>query len=462
MVLVISSRENPMKRQLKLRTKLIISYTAAILLLAFMLMGMTHKFYDSVFEEYGHDSQNLALDTIAYSMYKNDGAIDTLTEKQLNWLSGLYGVDIIVYNNDNQVILNVKSDLQFQRHNRKPKLNDDNPTSIKMNTYPLSADGVKVGFVTMSYKGEHFLDDDGFKHTVAIGMGRITIVSIVVTMLLGLYMAYRVSKPLQSVTLTAHQLSDGDLLARSNIKSTTYEITDLCSAINHLGCSLHEQEFLRKRLTADISHELRTPLNILKNQIEAMIDGIFKPDNRRLEILLKEVERLTHMVSGLEKLTNLDQDDQLLILKDINLKSLIDEVLHQMESDIHKKNIQVNAQIEDPLIIGDYNRLKQVFINLITNAVKFTPDQGSIKVVVKKTNDTVHIHIKDSGIGIPTKDLPYVFERFYRAENSRNRKTGGAGLGLAIVKEIIEAHKGTIKIKNNEDDGITVSINLPV
>jgi len=451
-----------MKKQYKLRTKLVLSFMSIIIVMALLFMGLSVRFLSSAFDDHGRNNQVLVIETLAQSMYNNKGRIDTLTQQQVRWMASLYNVDVQIYDRDKQLIYDLPGHhfgkSKIVRHKRED--DDDEPEHSE--TYALTVNDEIVGYAQFGSEEEGYFGNQYLKNSLVRGTRVIVAGSFIVTLILGLYMAYRVSKPLQSVTVTAHDLSAGNLESRSKIRSSTKEITELCAAINHLGHTLQDQEYLRKRLTADVSHELRTPLNILRNQIEALLDGIFSPDEKRLKILLSEVDRLTHMVNDLEKLTALDQNHQKIHTTSINLKQLLLEVLDPMESEIIKKELEIELDLEDIQYQGDYSKLKQVFINLFNNALKFTPDKGSIHVLMVRKTSFIELNIIDSGIGIPNKDLDFIFERFYRAENSRNRKTGGAGLGLAIVKEIVEAHKGTITIKNNENEGITVNIQLPI
>ncbi len=278
-------------------------------------------------------------------------------------MASLYNVDVQIYNQDKELIYNLPGHhfgrSKITRHKRDE---DDEPEYIQ--TYELIVNEKTVGYAQFGSEEEGYFGNQYLKNSLVKGTRAIVVGSFFVTLILGLYMAYRVSKPLQSVTATAHDLSVGNLESRSKIRSSTKEITELCAAINHLGHTLQDQEYLRKRLTADVSHELRTPLNILRNQIEAQLDGIFKPDKKRLKILLSEVDRLTHMVNDLEKLTALDQNQQVINKSAINLKQLLLEVLDPMESEIIEKDLSINLDIEDVDCQGDYSKLKQVFINL--------------------------------------------------------------------------------------------------
>lgn len=458
-----------MKKQYKLRTKLLVFFTSATLIIAILFIGASTTFLQSIFDQYEKSSVDitqhntyLITDTIASTLIKNNGELDFLTEKQLLWFATLYNVEMTLYDINNEVIHTIKTEVEAEKQKGFFSLPQTKNPDPKFFTAPLQTDNKIIGSIIFRYYGDSLVSDSSLKLRISNGIVRLGILSSIVSVLLILYIAYRVSKPLKYVIATAMELSHGNLNSRTSVISTTLEITELCTAIDYLGISLEKQETLRKRLTADVSHELRTPLNILRNQIEAMQDGIFKPDKKRLGILLREVERLTHMVSDLEKLTNLDEDTNILKPVTIELASLISDVINQMETDIHNKHLHITKDLDNIHISCDYNRLKQVLINILSNAIKFSTPDSIVDITLKTNEHSALLQVKDYGIGIPAKDLPYVFERFYRAENSRNRKTGGAGLGLAIVKEIIEAHQGTISISNNKEKGITVLMEIPL
>jgi len=256
---------------------------------------------------------------------------------------------------------------------------------------------------------------------------------------------------------------EGRLNTRVRVKSGTREITELADSINHLGASLEKQETLRRRMTSDISHELRTPLNIIQSQLEAYIDGVWQPTDERLKSTHAEVIRLSNLVKELEKLTELDESQVPLIKSRIRLNRMLKDLSIQMQPMYHEKNLIVTFTEEPEVdIIADPDKIKQVFLNLLVNAYKFTPNNGRIEILLAKDKENAVIRIRDNGIGISPEELPNIFERFYRAEPSRNRDTGGAGLGLSIVQSIVKAHNGSIHVESEKGKGTQFTVSLPL
>jgi signal transduction histidine kinase len=219
-----------------------------------------------------------------------------------------------------------------------------------------------------------------------------------------------------------------------------------------LAAELEEGEWRQKQLTSDVAHELRTPLTCLLGNVEAMIDGVWKPTEERLQSCHEEILRLTALVEDLNLLTNLEWEHITLEKTDFDLAKLLQNTAEQFTRAARSKNIDITLNLEPGRIHGDYNRLKQVFINLVSNAVKYT-DQGSVTVGAEGIENsgegkTWRITIADTGIGIPEEEIPHIFERLYRSDKSRNRKTGGAGIGLAIAAAIVKAHGGEIRAEN--------------
>ncbi|MDR2757755.1 MAG: ATP-binding protein [Spirochaetaceae bacterium] len=253
------------------------------------------------------------------------------------------------------------------------------------------------------------------------------------------------------------------LIIRINEQYRTRELQDLSRSINRLAAELEEGERRQKQLTSDIAHELRTPLTCLQGNIEAMIDGVYKPDREHLESCHEEIIRLTNLVNDLNILTSLEVVNKKLLplpcemSKNLNktsfdLAKLVQITAEQFRAAVQEKGIALRLCLMESPITADYDRLKQVFMNLLSNAVKYT-DSGSITVSIERGDPHWDIIVADTGIGIPEKDIPHIFERFYRTDKSRSRSTGGAGIGLAIAAAIISAHGGTINVESKSGEG---------
>jgi signal transduction histidine kinase len=265
------------------------------------------------------------------------------------------------------------------------------------------------------------------------------------------------------------------LVIRINDDYKTRELRELSRSINDLASELEEGERRQKQLSADIAHELRTPLTCLQGNIEAMIDGVYKPDREHLESCHEEIVRLTNLVKDLDilssierDLSNLEEEPQTpqsgspimgkkLHKTNFDLAKLVQAAAEQFTQAAREKGIALSLNLVESPINADYDRLKQVFINLLSNAVKYT-DSGSVSVSIKKGANTWDVVVADTGIGIPESDIPHIFERFYRTDKSRSRSTGGAGIGLTIAAAIVTAHGGKIsgESRSGEDGTGTV------
>lgn len=327
----------------------------------------------------------------------------------------------------------------------------------------LTKDNEAIGTVNIKYYGPYFLSEDDFQflkslNAILIGIG---FVSLFLSIVLGTFLAKRLSKPILKTVNVAKQISEGDYAVRIEENTNTTELDELIDAINHLADSLGKQEALRKQLTADVAHELRTPLTSVGTHIEAMIEGVWEPTNQRLQSCYDEILRIGKIIQDLESLAKVESENLKLDKKQINLSELADKVLGNLEAAISKKNLRVSVEGASSDIFGDPDRISQVLMNLISNAIKYTPDGGQIQILIAEKNQLVKISVKDNGVGISEDEQPYIFERFYRADKSRNRLTGGTGIGLAIVKSIVTAHGGTVEVESHPNEGSCFTVTLP-
>jgi signal transduction histidine kinase len=192
-----------------------------------------------------------------------------------------------------------------------------------------------------------------------------------------------------------------------------------------------------------------------------MIDGIWEPSGERLESCHEEIIRINRLVGDLEKLERFEAENATLTISEFDVSELIQHILNNFETEFYKKGIQLDFSGETQLIQADKDKISQVITNLVSNALKYTPEGGHVEVQVNERKNSIEIVITDSGKGIPSEDIPYIFERFYRADKSRNRLTGGSGLGLTITKAIVESHKGKITVLSELDKGTTFAVSLP-
>lgn len=226
-------------------------------------------------------------------------------------------------------------------------------------------------------------------------------------------------------------------------------------------------ENMRREFVANVSHELKTPITSIKSYAETLLDGAMEDreiSERFLNVINSEADRMTRLVKDLLQLSRLDNRQMKWNINPTSIVDLVKKACERMriEAEGKKQNLECHVIGDIPDIKVDRDRIEQVVINIISNAIKYTMEGGSISVYVRRVHDEVHIKVADTGIGIPEEDLPRIFERFYRVDKARSREMGGTGLGLSIAKEIVELHKGTISIKSEVDKGTEVTVKLPV
>jgi signal transduction histidine kinase len=329
--------------------------------------------------------------------------------------------------------------------------------------YDLERNGQRIGKVNISSFSPYFFNDDEFQfldslNVILAGAG---IFSLLLAVAVGCLMARHLSEPIRKTAEIAKKMSGGDYVVRMGEESSISELHDLMMSINQLANSLSKQESLRKQLTADVAHELRTPLTNVATHIEAMMEGLWKLTPERLSSCHEEVERISELVRDIENLAMVESDNLKLDKTSVDLSELAEKTLRNFEGDISNKAIAVSIEGNCPAIPADRNRIHQVLTNLLSNAVKYTPTNGTIRVLLSEEVDTVLLSVEDDGIGIASDEVPFIFERFYRAGKSRNRMSGGTGIGLAIVKSIVAAHGGKIEVESHVDKGSCFQVMLP-
>ena len=230
----------------------------------------------------------------------------------------------------------------------------------------------------------------------------------------------------------------------------------------------HEKlESMRKEFVANVSHELKTPLTTIKSYTETMMEGgVDDPEMKQqfLSVIDSEADRMARLVSDLLQLSNMDFQQTKWDQQPINLLELTHKTLITMEHTMKAKQQRLVYQPpEEPVMTrGDEDAIEQVILNILSNAIKYTPAEGEIRIYLQKENQTAALTIQDNGMGIPSQDLPRVFERFYRVDKARSREQGGTGLGLSIAQQIMEAHGGTLHLYSREDKGTRVIMRFPL
>lgn len=289
------------------------------------------------------------------------------------------------------------------------------------------------------------------------------LIAIGIAILLTFFLSRRILAPVKAITSAARQFGKGDFSQRvdSDVRG---EVGELAHSFNNMAENLENNEQLRRNMVADIAHELRTPLSNLNGYLEAIRDGVVKPEESTINTLSEEASSLSRLVDDLQELSLADAGVLKLIIQPGDVPELINETVAALQTKATAKNIKLLAEIPDdiPKAAIDSHRIKQVLHNLTENAVAHTGKKGRVTISVRHDDNQVYISVADTGEGIPAEDLPFIFERFYRVDKSRTRATGGSGLGLTIVKRLVEAHGGIIEVESERGKGSTFTFSLPV
>ncbi len=456
-----------------LRTKLSLTYMFVALVCVFLISILTNVFLDKYFKDYvKRNQENKNKEIVAWinQQYKPGNkwdaeaieniGITTLEQGMIIRVTDSTGTviwDAMVHNNGlcQQMIAHMAQNMSSRYPNWKGGYIE--------NQYPVLHDLREVGVVDIGYYGPYYFTDSDLAFITALNQLLILVgvFSLLLALFIGSFMAKRLSTPISRVINTAQMISRGYYGDRLREESDTKEIAQLTGTINNLAETLEIQETLRKRLTADVAHELRTPLATLQSHMEAMIDGIWKPEPERLKSCHEEILRINRMVGDLEKLARYESENLLLNKTEFSMTELVQHIIQNFETDFMNKGIQLQFSGDEGIAFADRDKISQVIINLLSNALKYTSQGGSVEVGIKSAPDHIEVSVKDTGNGIPPEDLPHIFERFYRADKSRNRLTGGAGIGLTIAKAIVEAHRGSIQVKSRPGEGTEFIVTIP-
>ncbi|HET9496672.1 MAG TPA: ATP-binding protein [Chloroflexia bacterium] len=272
----------------------------------------------------------------------------------------------------------------------------------------------------------------------------------------------RMLGPIEALTSAAGRMERGDLSQRVAVSSRD-EIGELARAFNAMAGGLERLEQLRRGMVSDIAHELRTPLSNIRGYLEAMRDGVTRPDAALIASLHEEALLLTRLVDDLQQLELADAGQLKLVRQEVDLGDVIEQAAVASRPAATSKDVSITTEVEPdlPPADADRERVGQVLRNLLDNAIRHTPEGGSITVAARDTGGELEVSVRDTGPGIPPEHLPNIYERFYRSDSSRTRSTGGAGLGLSIARQLVELHGGRIRAESAEGEGSTFYFTLP-
>lgn len=446
----------------KLSTLLIVCSIIAIALITlFVNITINNKF-----NEYMVDTQNKRYERIVsylQEIYKRDGQWTKESGTELLHEAYMSNYCLTLLDKNKKSIWGMDpNDIKDKQHLNTMIVNEKGVYTSKR--FEINVNGEVVGYVDIGQYSSVLLSDEDVNFKLSINKSIIASggITLFIIILISLYFSKKFSIPIKNVANLSVSLSEGNFNTKSSAKSNIEELENLRKSVNILAEKLKYQDMLRKRLISDISHEIRAPLNVLQNNLEAMIDGVFPVSTERLNYLNEEVVRFGRLLNNLDVLKEFESESIKLNFEKVVLDELILGICEDFYMTAKNKGIKLSYYFEPNMdygITGDKDKLKQIFINLISNALKFTKSSGKVFVKMYRNNQNIIVEVEDNGIGIKEEDLPFIFERLYRGDKSRN-EIEGSGIGLTIVKNIVQLHSGSMEVESKKGKGTKVKITL--
>jgi two-component system sensor histidine kinase BaeS len=331
---------------------------------------------------------------------------------------------------------------------------------------PIEVDGVVVGHLLadpLSYRPLPGSPEASFLAGMTRAITFSALGATALALLLGMLLARTLTRPIRELTTATRALAKGDLGQQVAVR-TRDEMGELATSFNQMSADLAQASQLRRQMTADVAHELRTPLSLILGYTESLSDGKLPATQETFDIMYDEAQHLSRLINDLRTLSLADAGELPLNRRPVDPQALLERAMsaHMPEAQRRGISIQIQAPPGLPEIEVDPGRIAQVLENLMSNALRYTPEDGQIGLSAATEGKSVTLRVQDDGVGIASEDLPYVFDRFYRADKSRQRHEGESGLGLAIAKSIVEAHGGTLSVDSATGEGTTFTVALPV
>jgi len=431
---------------------LIISLSGLLLVTIFVNLNINRQFKNYIYSE---NEENIAkIASILEENYLKNGNWKNIENIIANY-TGTRNIKFYIVDKQNNIIT----------YSHPGIIKGQNIDRDKIKSMALKTDGEKIGYLywynpekqnMYTEHAQHFTEQ--VNKFIFFTAGIIALITIIISFIL----SRKLTKPLIKMNKVAGRVANGDFNQNLQIDGND-EIAELAVAFNNMISKLKHLEKIRQESTSDLAHELRTPVTTIKSYIEGIEDGILTPDKKTLEEIHEEIERLIKLIKRLQELTEAEEKIINLKKKKQNLSDILKNIIDRYKVKAHKKEIKIktNYSPNNIFITGDKESLQTIFSNLFSNALKYTPQKGKIKITIKDREQKTIIKIQDTGIGIPENELPFIFERFYRTDKSRSTGSGGTGIGLTITKKLVEAHNGTIKATSN-NRGTKFTLSFPL
>lgn len=464
-------------RNLSYTTRLTLTFAFIAAMTALVAIGVVSFVWEQHFQTYTRDNMEsvatITADQIA-DRYDESGSFngETLLPAR-TMLAMTPGIGIRVVDNTVPYDASSSASVPFDSTRMSSdssglgstSLAPKDPSPDQMATAAIEVDGQAVGSVNVWVLGSDTLlrsADEEFRNKSYQAMALATVVAIALASCCGFLFARGLVNPINRITKTAKAIKEGDLSARTDLRGDD-EIAELGKTFDEMAESIEKDRELERRLTTDVAHELRTPLMAIQSTVEAMVDGVFEADQEHLETVDSEVQRLGRLVSALLSLSRLENRSTPMKEEVVDVGELISSIVATHEAFVADSGLSLVYEMEKNVLVkGDADMIRQATANLISNAVRYTPEGGRITVKVSRGDIMAAIAVRDTGIGLSPEERKMVFSRFWRADAGRARASGGLGIGLAVVKEIVDRHRGWVQVEGKKGEGSCFTIHLPL
>lgn len=469
-----------MKLRYRLQTKLILSYMLLAVLTVGLISYLVNFSISNGFESYVINKHDRTVQTLIEDLqysYSTTGEFNLTDIEHLGIAAIEDGLIIRIMDSGHNLIWSATD------HNAG--LCESMITNVRLNmyehdagwdghyteeTYPLVVDDTTYAELTVGYLGPYYFNEEELYFLSSINkvLVRVGIIALIFSSVIGIFVAGSITRPVKKTIRHLNRIHSEYSEAIEPMTTHTAELQTLFESARSLETRIHEQERLRRQLTQDMAHELKTPLTAIQGMLEAMIDGIYDTSTERLHSCHEEIIRIKDLVQEVESLSVIENRNLVLNRSITDFAAILSDVYESLKTGFEAQSMTFDYTLQQNLadmnpahLLFDTSKIKQVFLNLTENAIKYAGEGSDIKVTLGLDENTLKVMFTDNGIGVPEEELKYLFERFYRVDRSRTGHNG-LGIGLTVVKAIVENHNGTIEARQNKPKGLTIAIELPV
>ena len=304
-----------------------------------------------------------------------------------------------------------------------------------------------------------------FRASMFESLGYAVTASVLAALLFSWFLSRRIVAPVQTLSAASQSIAEGHYDERVQVNGAD-EIAQLAASFNQMAGQLEQVESMRRQLIGDVTHELRTPLTSIKGYMEGLVDGVLPSTPETFNQIHREADRLSRLVDDLQELSRVEAKAYALDLRSVAVSDLVQTTVKRLSPQAMGKRIALRSSLpaDLPPLLADEDRITQVLVNLVANAIQYTPEGGDVTISAVRAGDEIHVTVKDTGIGIPPEHIANLFTRFYRVDKSRSRNAGGgSGIGLTVAKHLVEAHGGRIWAESaGEGQGSTFTFSLKI